>query len=138
MREITKGILLFQILLIVACSTTKQVVNPKNEEIKEFVGRKVTLIGKAENDKLGAVLVLESGQTIWMNKMNSWPNGYYTEKESKSVQVTGVLIESYDLPVFVPSNDSIVKQGIPVPKGTDLKEASHRYLMKNYNWNEIK
>jgi len=138
MREITKGILLFQILLIVACSTTKQVVNPKNEDIKEYVGRKVTLIGKAENDKLGAVLVLESGQTIWMNKMNSWPNGYYTEKESKSVQVTGVLIERYDLPVFVPSNDSIVKQGIPVPKGTDLKEASHRYLMKNYNWNEIK
>ena len=138
MREIIKGILLFQILLIVACSTTKQVVNLKNEDIKEYVGRKVTLIGKAENEKLGAVLVLESGQTIWMNEMERWPNGYYTEKESKSVQVTGVLIEKYDLPIIVPSNDSIVKQGIPVPQGTDLKEASHRYLMKNYNWNEIK
>jgi hypothetical protein len=138
MREITKGILLFQILLIVACSTTKQVVNPKNEDIKEFVGKKVTLIGKTVNMKLGAVLVLENGQRIWMDEMESWPNGFYTEKESKSVQVTGVLIERYDLPVFVPSNDSIVKQGIPVPKGTDLKEASHRYLMKNYDWNEIK
>ncbi len=138
MREITKGILLFQILLIVACSTTKQVVNPKNEDIKEFVGKKVTLIGKTVNMKLGAVLVLENGQRIWMDEMESWPNGYYTENESKSVQVTGVLRERYDLPVFIPSNDSIEKLGIPVPKGTDLKEASHRYLLKDYEWNEIK
>jgi len=138
MREITKIILLFQILLIVACSITNQVVNPKNEDLKEFVGKKVTLIGKTVNMKLGAVLVLENGQGIWMDEMGSWPNGYYTEKESKSVQVTGVLIERYDLPVFVPSNDSTVKQGIPVQQGTDLKEASHRYLMKNYDWDEIK
>jgi hypothetical protein len=88
--------------------------------------------------KLGAVLVLENGQRIWMDEMSSWPSGYYTEKESKSAQVTGVLIERYDLPVFVPSNDSIVQQGIPVPKGTDLKEASHRYLLKDFKWNEIK
>jgi hypothetical protein len=138
MKAMTRGILLFQMLWIIACSTTKQVVIPKNEDVKEFVGKKVTLIGKAVNMKLGAVLVLENGQRIWMDEMSSWPSGYYTEKESKSAQVTGVLIERYDLPVFVPSNDSIVQQGIPVPKGTDLKEASHRYLLKDFKWNEIK
>jgi hypothetical protein len=134
----TRGILLFQMLWIIACSTTKQVVIPKNEDVKEFVGKKVMLIGKTVNMKLGAVLVLENGQRIWMDEMSSWPSVYYTEKESKSAQVTGVLIERYDLPAFVPSNDSIVQQGIPVPKGTDLKEASHRYLLKDYKWNEIK
>lgn len=138
MKEITKGILLFQVLLIVACSTTMQVVNPKNEDLKKFVGKKVTLIGETVNQKLGAVLVLEDGQRIWMDDMESWPNGYYTEKESKTIQVTGVLIERYDLPVFVPSNDPIVKQGISVPKGTDLKEGSHRYLVKDYEWKETK
>ena len=138
MKEMTRGILLFQMLWIVACSTTKPVVIPKNEDVKEFVGKKVTLIGKTENLKLGAVLVLENGQRIWMDEMSSWPGGYYTERESKSAQVTGILIEKYDLSVFVPSNDSIVQQGIPVPKGTDLKEASHRYLVKDYKWNEIK
>jgi hypothetical protein len=73
--------------------------------------------------------------------MESWPNGYYLKEnyeKTKSIKVTGILIEKNDLPVFVQNeSDSILQQGIPVPKGTDLKNASHRYLLKKYKWNEI-
>jgi hypothetical protein len=126
MRAITIGIVLLQILLIGACSTPSDVINLKNVDLKEFVGRKITIVGKTVNMKLGA-------------GMDSWPQGYYTEKESKSAQVTGILIERYDLPVFIPSsNDSTIMQGISVPKGTDIKEAKHRYIITRYTWNEIK
>lgn len=138
MKEITKILLIFQIVSMVSCATVNHVVNTENESLKEFVGKKITLIGKTVNAKLGAALVLENGQHIWLDEMGSWPNGYYTENESKSAEVTGVLIERYDLPVFISStNDSLKQQGIPVPKGTNLKEASHRYLLKSYNWHEI-
>ncbi|MCI3937197.1 hypothetical protein MQX03_08290 [Chryseobacterium aahli] len=139
MKYITRGFLLLQIFWIFACSTTNQTDNPKNDEIKQLLGKNVTFIGKTVNMKLGAALILENGQRIWMDEMHSWPDGFYTEKETKSAKVTGVLIERHDLPVFVPNeNDSIMQQGIPAPKDTDLKEASHRYLFTKYKWNEIK
>jgi hypothetical protein len=139
MRAITIGIVLLQILLIGACSTPSDVINLKNVDLKEFVGRKITIVGKTVNMKLGAGLELDNGERIWMDEMDSWPQGYYTEKESKSAQVTGILIERYDLPVFIPSsNDSTIMQGISVPKGTDIKEAKHRYIITRYTWNEIK
>ena len=88
--------------------------------------------------KIGAILILENGQGIWMEEMYTWPSGYFEgEEEAKTVKVTGILIEKYDLPVFI-NNDSIIQQGIPMPKGTDLKKASYRYLLKKYKYIEIK
>lgn len=131
-----KRFLLFQIFWIFACS---KVGNPKSYEIKQLLGKNVTFIGKTVNMKLGAALILENGQQIWMDEMHSWPKGFYTEKKTKSAKVTGLLIERYDLPIFSPNeNDSIIQQGSPVPKDTDLQEASHRYLLIKYKWNEIK
>ena len=139
MKDIAIGFLVLQSFWILSCSTTKQTENPSNHDLKELVGKKVTLVGKTVNRHLGAVLALENGQIVWMDEMFSWPDGYYTEKESKIAQVTGVLTERYDLPVFIQDeNDSIVLHGIPVPKGTNLKEASHRYLIKDFDWKEIK
>jgi len=149
---IIKRFVLLQILWISACSTTNQVgneiglsiENPEEEYLKELIGKKVTFTGKTINMKLGAVLILENGQSIYMDKMLSWPNGYYVkdneEKETiKTVKVTGILKEKNDMPVFIRNeNDSTMRQGIPMPKGTDLKKASYRYLLKDYKWVEIK
>ena len=80
-------------------------------------------------------MILKNGQKIYMDKMTSWPNGFYiNKKESKAVKVTGTLIEKNDLPVLVSDKDAKLKQqGIPVAK-EDLEKASHRYMIKNYKF----
>lgn len=82
-------------------------------------------------------MISKNGQKIYMNNMASWPNGFYiNEKESKTVKVTGTLIEKNDLPVLVSYKDAKLKhQGIPVAK-EDLKKASHRYLLKDYKFED--
>lgn len=140
--------LLLSIFCINACSTSKSfndtllTENLQEDNLKNFVGKRITIIGKTVNMKLGAVLVLDNGQRIWMKDMESWPNDYYfglDDKKTKTVKVTGILIEKNDLPVFIPKkNDSIIQQGIQMPEETDLKEASKRFLLKNYKWEEIK
>lgn len=144
---ILKGILLLLIFWTFACATmrfenTTSIENPKKEDLNKFINKMVTFTGKTVNMKLGAVLILENGQRIWMSKMYSWPEGYYDIKnnneETKIVIVTGILKQKNDLPVFIQNEkDSLFRSGIPVPKRTDLKKASHRYLLKNYKWNEI-
>lgn len=145
---IIKIFLLFQLFWICACSKTNQVRNndissieiTKKEDLNQFVGKEITITGRTVNMKLGAALILEDGQLIWMDKMLSWPNGYYVDdKKTKTLKVRGVLIEKNDLPIFISKeNDSIIHQGIPTSKETNLKEATHRYLLKEYEWEVIK
>lgn len=141
------SILLFQLFFISSCSTIMQVnnndavriENVKKEDLKEFIGKRIILVGKTVDQKLGAVLILENGQQIYMSDMTSWPEGYYVhnnKKECKTVEVTGILIEQHDLPVFQENNDPIIQQGIPIEQGTDLKKASQRFLFKEYTWVE--
>jgi hypothetical protein len=137
MKQFSTGIYFLLMILIIACSTKASIVNHINGELKEHVGQKVTLQGRAENAKLGAILEMESGEIIWMDDMKSWPNGYYTEETSKRVQVTGVLTERYDLPVYNPS-DSIIRQGVEMPEGKGVEESSHRFVITKYTWGEIK
>lgn len=149
---IIKGFLLFQLFLICSCSKTNQVGNnnfssieiTKKEDLNEFIGKKITITGRTVNMKLGAALILENGRIIWMDDMLNWPNDYYdnnnnNKTKTKTVKVTGFLIEKNDLPVFTSNeNDSIIHQGIQTSKETDLKEATHRYLLKEYEWEVIK
>ena len=135
----TKGILSLLVLWMCACTSSKIAEQVKIENLKDHIGKKVTLCGKAVNRKLGAVLVVDKGQHIWLDKMNSWPNGYYTEFSSKRIQVMGVLIERYDLPAFIHNpTDSVVQDGIPVSIESNIKEARHRYVLTHYTWNELK
>ena len=55
----------------------------------------------------------------------------------KRIKVTGILAEDHQLPVFHPTNSDIVQQGIPIAPNTDLKTASHRYLLKEATWEII-
>jgi hypothetical protein len=63
--------------------------------------------------------------------MDGWPDN----ARDKKISVTGTLIERHDLPVLIHKRGSKeIPSGMPVPKGTDLHEASHRYLLKDVKW----
>lgn len=146
-RFIKYTLLLF-LLLIVACSTTNTtqkekstaIENPSDEILKKYIGKKIIVIGKSVNMKLGAALLLENGNRIWIDKMEGWPIDFYPDEDNaKTLKVTGVLIEENDLPIFVQNeNARIAQQGIPVPNGTNLNEASKRFLLKKATWSIIK
>jgi hypothetical protein len=97
-----------------------------------LLGQAVTLEGTAADAKLGALLVQESNGAIWIDDLESWPNGYYLGGDKgKHVRVTGTVIERYDLPVFIQKEGEPLRAGIAVPPGTDLKKASRRFLLKD-------
>ena len=107
-------------------------------KLKELLGKRITLFGKAVDAKLGAMLEMEDGTNIWID-LDAWPAGYYLgEDKNKTLKVTGTLSEKYDLPVFIEKEGEPIQSGIPVPEGTDLKKASHRYLLINAVWEIIK
>jgi hypothetical protein len=148
LNKINISIFLFLTICICACSSTTLVTtdagsiidNESKESFKKYIGKRITVIGTCVDMNLGAALILGNGQRVWIEKMERWPAGYYTgDAKSKTVKVVGTLIEKNDLPVFIQKeNDKVIQGGMPVPEGTDLKEASHRYLLKDYVWNEIK
>jgi hypothetical protein len=138
------GTVLLAITFVYGCSNTNQVsrgniITPnytQEKDLKEFLGQKITIIGKAVNTKLGALLEVDGGTDVWMDNLQNWPEGYYVyenDAETKTVSVTGTLFEKYDLCVVNP-NDSIIKQGVNLPEGSTVREASHRYLLKDYIW----
>jgi hypothetical protein len=138
------GILFLLVLCMCSCSSSKTnkndnsiiIENLKEANLKTLVGKKTTIIGKTVNVKGGAILLVGNEIDIWMDEMDSWPDGYYnSETEAKTIKVTGILIERNDLPIYIHNEkNSIYQQGIPMPKGTNLKKANHRYLLKNYKW----
>ena len=137
-------IYLLLICLSTSCSisnhfeSNKPIENSQIEDLNTLIDKKVTLKGKTFNMKLGACLVLENGKWIWMDGMDSWPEGYFkSENNTKNVVVTGILIERFDKPVFIQNDKNEYFSGIPVPEGTDLKKASHRYLVKDFEWKVI-
>ena len=79
------GILLFQVFCICGCSIKKQVQsdnsiiiqNLKGEGLKTLVGKRITITGKTINLKNGAILLVEDKFDIWMDEMDSWPDGFY-------------------------------------------------------------
>jgi len=104
------------------------------DEFAAVLGQQVTFEGLAVDMKLGAGLVVGE-HTIFMDGMDSWPDGYYEgDGKEKKVTVTGTLIERHDLPVFVQQEGEPIKSGMPVPPGTDLEEASRRYLLTDFTY----
>jgi hypothetical protein len=93
------------------------------------LGKRITVQGGAVNSRTGAKLV-GRGFELWIDNLNDWPEGFRDGK----VRVTGVLAEDHGLPVFVPKRGEFPVQGMPVPEGTDLEKASHRYVLKDAKW----
>jgi len=127
------------LLMVSSCGNIFQkhsnnvIEHPNTENLNKYVGKIVTFKGKTVNAKLGALLIIENGQQIWMNDFLSWPSEYYSGNDtSRTIKVEGTLIKKNDLPVFITKeNDTIIQYGIPVPEGTNLRKAKRRYLLKN-------
>ena len=90
----------------------------------------VTLVGVAQNAKMGAVLVTDVGEP-WID-LQAWPD----EADGKKVEVRGHWLFKKDLPVVV-AEDGPQKAGIPVPSGTDLDEAARRKVLTDVSWKFI-
>jgi hypothetical protein len=109
-------------------------VMPWPRNWSSHLGHEVTVEGIAQNAKLGALLVSD-GADIWIDGLSWWPDSVLqAAKAGKRVRVTGTAIERYDLPVFIPQEENSVKGGILVSPGSDLRDASRRFLLKNATW----
>lgn len=107
-------------------------------KISKLLGQRIEIVGTPVNAKLGALLIAKDSTSIWIDGKESWPEGYYSMgNNGKTLKVTGIVIEKYDLPVYIQKEGDLPKSGIPVPEGTDLKEASRRYLLKKAKWEII-
>jgi hypothetical protein len=102
------------------------------------LGQRVTLTGRAVDAKLGAELIGE-GFSVWIGELDCWPEGYWSlsKPDGTRVRVTGVLSEDHGSPVFVPKAGEPIRAGIPVPAGTDLEAASHRFVLREATWEVI-
>jgi hypothetical protein len=133
--------LLILFISISSCSSLGKVNTLSKDNMDSLIGKKITVIGRAANGHIGAMLIVQDSLRLWIDDLQNWPKGYYFGHDSgKMLKVTGTLIEKYDLPVFIESEEDKIRPrwGMPVPPGTDLKKASHRYLLREAKWEEIK
>jgi len=102
------------------------------DSLHGMLGQRVTLSGVAE-PRLAGAAVRGDGFDVWVADLQDWPQGY----SGHPVRVTGILEERYDLPVFVQRSNEPLVHGIAVPEGTDLHEASRRYVLRDAKWTLI-
>ena len=96
------------------------------------LGQTVTLEGAPENMKVGAYLAQTGQGGIWIDGLDSWPEGFY--RPGKRVRVTGTVIKKGDLPVFVLKPGEPVPQGMPVKSEAEAEKKKWRYLLKDATW----
>ena len=102
------------------------------QDLQARLGQPVALEGIAEARKLGAAL-RGNGFEVWIDRLDEWPAG----AAGRKVRVTGVLEERHDLPVYIQKAGEPPAAGIPVPEGTDLRQASRRYVVREAKWSLI-
>lgn len=95
----------------------------------QLVGETIRVAGRAENRKIGPYLKMADGG-VWVEgtwRGRAWPASVH----GRRVVVTGTVAVRHDLPVYVQRPGELSLAGIPVPEGTDLHEASRRYVLVN-------
>ena len=103
---------------------------PSSWEAK--LGQVITVEGKAEDAKLGALLD-QGADMIWIDGLDAWPR----DLRGKHVRVTGKVVQRSDLPVFIHQEGEPEMQGIPVPPGTDMEKARRRFLLAEARWKVV-
>jgi len=126
-------------LIIILISYSFTIAHGQHDgHLSDSLGKVIAVTGKAANTKMGALLIMKDSTSLWIEGLDSWPKEYYLgEEKGKTLKVSGTVIEKYDLPVFIYKEGDPIKSGMPVPEGTDLKKASHRYLLKDAEWEII-
>lgn len=103
------------------------------------LGKRITVTGQATNAKMGARLHGD-GFTIWVDlPAKAWPDGmYHGNDKGELVEVTGTVVQRQDVPVIVVvPGEPVLRAGVTVPPGTDVEEASKRYILENVVWNRV-
>ena len=68
---------------------------------------KTEITGTARNAKGGAVVVTESGDPIYVEKLEEWPG----EIDGKKIAITGILLKRKLIPDPVVDADGAISQG---------------------------
>ena len=102
------------------------------QDLQVRLGQPVTLEGVAEARKLGAAL-RGNGFEVWIDRLDEWP----ARAAGRKVRVTGALKDRHDLPVYIQKAGEPSVSGIPVPEGTDLRQAARRYVVREAKWSLI-
>lgn len=120
--------------LVLSGSVSAEEINANGQEyLKSLLGKTITVEGTAENLKLGA-MVAGDECSIWIEGLERWPS----DVVDKPVKATGIVIEKYDMPIFHYEELEFPVQEIPIMEGDDENIASHRYLLKQAEWNATK
>ncbi len=117
------------LLLCVACALPLGCVHRDTVALAAQVGQRVTLVGVAERRKLGPA-VKGRDFDVWIAGLDDWPEGF----AGHEVRVSGIVELRHDLPVFVPKPGEPQVQGMPAEEGTNLDEASRRYVLRDATW----
>ncbi len=129
---------LFLAVILGGCVQHTQNIQMTSQPVaRENIGKTITVEGWAVNRPMGAELVGDDIH-LWIDGLNAWPDGFYAGGDrGKKVRVTGTLDEDHGLPVFVSGDNTLQRHGVPVPAGTDLDKASHRFILKQAHWQLI-
>ncbi len=112
-------------------SSPIDITRQSKQNKERFLNKIVTISGIAYNARMGAIIDTPEG-FIYSADFERWPEGYY----GKKITATGILIKKYDLPVFIQKKGDPLRSGMPMPPGTNLKEASKRFLLKNIKYHK--
>ena len=98
---------------------------------KELVGTVVVLKGQPQRRK-GGITIVGEGFEVWLvNEELLSDEVFGDDATGPFMSFSGTLDEDQGLPVFIPDDSDLAVQGIPVPAGTDLEKASHRFLLRD-------
>lgn len=104
------------------------------EDWSPFLGQRVRIQGRAVDQKLGASLDGGVG-SIWIEGLSSWPDGYFTDREGKLVEVIGVVIRQDERPLHIPSAPrEEISQGLAPLTPEDASKPIWMYLLKDATW----
>lgn len=138
------GAALVGLALVCACASADPPATPAASAEAELdpistvsvddLGKRVKLRGMAI-DRMGGAVLDVGGEHVWIDGLHSWPTGYYEGGDQGTrLVVTGILDQDHGLPVFIEKEGAPAIQGIPVPEGTDLEQASRRFVLRDAKW----
>lgn len=98
---------------------------------KEAVGTIVLLEGHPQRRK-GGITVVGSGFEVWLLDEGLVPDDVFGDDATGPLmRFSGTLDEDQGLPVFIEEDSDLAVQGIPMPLGTDLEKARHRFVLRD-------
>ncbi|MHC4157409.1 MAG: hypothetical protein ACYST6_21210 [Planctomycetota bacterium] len=102
-------------------------------DLEANLGRVVTLEGVATKTKIGASIQMGSGMTfqvVYFDWLARWPE----DVVGKRVRVSGTVVKRYDRGWWDGRGEMPRGQFQALTPGDDPREASKRYLLKDFTW----